>query len=125
MENNDKSFNSLNQQHSKVENREALAQLTSQYLQDLPAALAIIKTKLEIKDYTAIERAAHRIKGTSGTFRLASIAESAAELKVLATSQNPDAISTAIDTMVHLVELESRKLNSPTLTDKSERGSNE
>ncbi len=124
MENNDKTFNSLKQQ-SNDENGEMPAQLTAEYLQDLPAQLTAIKTKLETKDYTAIKKDAHRIKGTSGTFRLSDIAQSAAELELSADGQNPDAISTAIDAVVHLVELESRRRNLPTFTDKSERTSNE
>ena len=125
MENNDKTFNSLKQQQSNNENREIPAQLTAQYLQDLPGELAAIKTKLETKGYTAIKKDAHRIKGTSGTFRLSDIAQSAAELELSADSQNPDAISTAIDAVVHLVELESRRRNLPTFTDRSEGTSNE
>ncbi len=124
MENNDKTFNSLKQQFND-ETGEIPAQRTAEYLQDLPAQLTAIKTKLETKGYTAIKKDAHRIKGTSGTFGLCDIAQGAVELEASADSQNHDAIITAINAVVYLVEVESRRRNLPTFTDKSERVRNE
>jgi HPt (histidine-containing phosphotransfer) domain-containing protein len=114
MGNNDKTFDSSpNQQlQSKPDRQQAWAQLTAKYLQDLPQQLDGIRTVLQIKDYTTIKKWAHRIKGTSGTYRLDTISKSAAQLEHLADSQNPDKIVTTINKVRRLVELETKKLNS-------------
>ncbi|HUW20073.1 MAG TPA: Hpt domain-containing protein [Sedimentisphaerales bacterium] len=91
---------------------QAWAQLTAEYLHDLPQQLDVIRNVLEVKDYTAIKKQAHRIKGTSGTYRLESISRSVARLEQLADRQNPDAIANSIDKLRRLVERETRRLKS-------------
>ncbi len=114
MGDNDKTFDSSpNQQlQSKPDRQQAWSQLTAKYLQDLPQQLDGIRAVLEIKDYTAVKKQAHRIKGTSGTYRLDTISKSAAQLERLADSQNPDAIVATINKVMQLVELETNRLSS-------------
>ena len=114
MVNNSKTYDSSpsRRPESKLGQEEILVQLAAQYLHDLPQQLDRIKTTVEVKDYTAIKKQAHRIKGTSGTYRLDAISRSVAQLERLADSQNPDAIVTTIDKVMRLVELESKRLNS-------------
>ena len=120
MENNDKTSKSPSpEQRSKDENRRMWTKLTWQYLQDLPAELDVIKKRLETKDYAAIKKDVHRIKGTSGTFKLTAIAKTTAELELLADTQDPEAISFAIDTLLLLIKQENQK------QDISERNPNE
>lgn len=114
MANNSKTYDSSpsRRPESKLGQEENWVQLAAQYLHDLPQQLDRIKTTVEVKDYTAIKKQAHRIKGTSGTYRLDAISRSVAQLERLADSQNPDAIVTTIDKVMRLVELESKRLNS-------------
>lgn len=116
MKSSDKTFDSsLNQQpHAKPDSEQAWAQLTAKYLRDLPRQLNGIMTILEVKDYATIKKQAHRIKGTSGTYRLDTISKSVAQLERLADSRNPDAITTAINKVIRLVEMETSRLNSQT-----------
>jgi HPt (histidine-containing phosphotransfer) domain-containing protein len=90
---------------------QAWAQLAVQYLRDLPQQLDKIKTTIETEDYSSIKEQAHRIKGTSGTYRLGAISKTAALLERLADSQNTDAIITIADKAMRLVELETKRLN--------------
>ena len=129
MGDNDKTFDSSpNQQlQSKPDRRQAWSQLTAKYLQDLPQQLDGIRAVLEIKDYTAVKKQAHRIKGTSGTYRLDTIAQSAAQLERVADSQTPTAIVATINKVMRLVELETDRLNSMAVSsvDTSERLAND
>ena len=116
---------------SKLEEEEAWAQLAAQYLRSLPQQLDRIRTTVEIKDlrpkdYSTIKKQAHRIKGTSGTYRLDTISESIAQLERLADSQNPDAIVTTINRVMRLVEKETERLNSRLISSNSstERNAN-
>ncbi len=92
--------------------RKAWARLAARYLRDLPEQLSRIRTTLAIRDYSTIKKQAHRIKGTSGTYRFDAISRTAAKLERLADSRDPDAIAGAISRAMHVVELETRKLNS-------------
>lgn len=114
MENNDTTLDlSSNQrQRANLKSKQRWAQLICEYLQDLPGQLDTIRAILEIRDYTKIKKQAHRIKGTSGTYRLDAISESAAQLERSADAQNPDKIATTLNNIVSLVEMESRRLNS-------------
>lgn len=128
MENNEETFDSPSnrQPQSELDDDQAWAQLTSRYLRDLPHQLDGIRTVLEVKDYSAIKKQAHRIKGTAGTYRLDAISKSAAQLERLADTQNSDAIAAAINKVKRLVELETNRLNSQTVpsSDNSERNTN-
>lgn len=116
---------------SKPDEEEAWAQLAAQYLRSLPQQLDRIRTTVEIKDlrpkdYSTIKKQAHRIKGTSGTYRLDTISEGIAQLERLADSQNPDAIVTTINRVMRLVEKETERLNSRLISSNSstERNAN-
>jgi len=113
LENNDTTLDlSSNQRHrANLKSKQRWAQLICEYLQDLPRQLNTIRAILEIRDYTKIKKQAHRIKGTSGTYRLDSISESAAQLERSADAQNPDKIATTLNNIVSLVEMESSRLN--------------
>lgn len=125
MKNSDKTFDSSSNQQpqSKLDREQAWTQLAAKYLHSLPQQLDEIRTILELKDYAAIKKHAHRIKGTSGTYRLETISQSAAQLERSADSRDPDAIVTIINKVERLVELEASRLNSPTVfsADSSER----
>jgi HPt (histidine-containing phosphotransfer) domain-containing protein len=97
---------------SKLNEEEVWVQLAVQYLRDLPAQLHGIRTTVKSKDYSTVKEQAHRIKGTSGTYRLDVISRSVAELEYLADSQNADAIVATIDKVMLLVEMETKRLNS-------------
>lgn len=94
------------------ERSQAWARLAARYLRDLPRQLDGIRTTLKIKDYSAIKKQAHRIKGTSGTYRFEDIAKGAARLERLADTENAEAIVTTINKVMRLVELEAKKVNS-------------
>ena len=119
---------SSNQQpRSKPNSDQAWAKLTLKYLRNLPQQLDEIRGILEIEDYPAIKKHAHRIKGTSGTYRLETISQAAAKLERSANSRDPDAVATTIKKVKRLVELATNRLDSPTATsvDSSERSANE
>lgn len=117
MKNSDKtSYSSSNRQPLSTPNEQAWAQLTAKYLNDLPHQLDGIRSILQLKDYAKIKNRAHRIKGTSGTYRLDTISKSAARLERLADSRNPHTVATAINKVMRLVELETKKLNSRMLS---------
>jgi HPt (histidine-containing phosphotransfer) domain-containing protein len=114
MEDSGKTLDSLPNQHSEstLDREQAWTRLTVEYLRELPQQLDAIRNGLDRKDYTTIKKQAHRIKGTSGTYRLESIAKSVAKLENLADNRNPDAISNGITRLMRLVELETKRLKS-------------
>jgi len=114
MKNNDKTSDSLSnpQPRFKPNHEQVWAELTAKYLNDLPRQLDGIRSILQLKDYTRIKSRAHRIKGTSGTYRLDTISKSAARLEHLADSRNSHTIVTAINKVMRLVELETKRLSS-------------
>jgi len=128
LENNDTTLDlpSNQRQRPNLKPRQGWARLMSEYLQDLPRQLNAIRAIVEIEDYAEIKKQAHRIKGTSGTYRLDAISKSAAQLEQSADAQNPDKIATALNNIVSLVEMESNRLNSQAVlsSDSSERTAN-
>ena len=116
MEDSRKAFDSLSNQRrkSKLGQQQDWAQLTTKYLDDLPQQLEVVRTLLSAKNYTAIKKHAHRIKGTSGTYHLDAIARNASVLEGLADNQNPEAIASAIDNIKQSVDVETMNLNSGT-----------
>jgi HPt (histidine-containing phosphotransfer) domain-containing protein len=108
---------------SKPARRQTWEHLTAEYLNDLPRQLDDLKTMLKEKDYAAIKKHAHRIKGTSATYRLDDISESAAQLQHTADAQKPKAVSDIIDELGRLVQFRAGRLNSLTHSsvDDSER----
>ncbi|HUV40976.1 MAG TPA: Hpt domain-containing protein [Sedimentisphaerales bacterium] len=117
MENNDKTSGSLSNRvpRHKCKYQQAWLQLTCEYLSDLPVQLEQIRTVLASNDYVRINRHAHRIKGTAGTFHLQSICQSAAQLEHFADSRNKQAVVSAVKEIARLVELESKKRGLPTV----------
>jgi HPt (histidine-containing phosphotransfer) domain-containing protein len=97
---------------SRAARDRAWIQLTWKYLNDLPQQLDGIRTILEIKDYSTIKKRAHQIKGTSGTYHLETISKSAAQMERLAEHRNHHAISSVINKVSHLIELETKRFGS-------------
>ena len=91
---------------SLADRRQKWAQLTAKYLRNLIEELSRIKAATQTGDYATVQADAHRIKGTSGTYRLDSLSEIAARIEHLADSQNTEAILSAIDEMICLIEKE-------------------
>ena len=92
---------------------QAWQQLTREYLRDLPRQLDVVAHLLAKKDYGAIRDHAHRMKGTSGTYRLSSIAEQLARLESLAVDQDEKQIAALLDTISLQVEREAEAMASP------------
>ncbi|MHC4616571.1 MAG: Hpt domain-containing protein [Planctomycetota bacterium] len=127
MEDSDKNLNSSPNQHSgsTLDREQAWTRLAVEYLRDLPEQLDAIRNGLELKDYNTIKKQAHRIKGTSGTYRLERISRNVAKLEDSADSRNPDAIANGIAKVMRLVELETRRLKSRLVTlNRRERNAN-
>jgi len=94
--------------------RQSWEHLTAEYLNDLPRQFEELKRMLEQENYAAIKKDAHRIKGTSATYRLGDISKSAAQLQHIADTQKPKAVSAVIDELAQLVKLQVNRLNSLT-----------
>ena len=88
-------------------------QLTLQYLRDLPRQLDVVIQLLVTKDYGAIKEHAHRMKGTSGTYQLNSIAEQFARLERLAGDQNDRRIAALVDAIALQVKRKAQAVDSP------------
>ncbi len=114
MGNNAKIVDSLSNRRpqSKPNSNQDWGKLTLKYLHNLPQQLDEISAVLEVKDYPAIKKHAHRIKGTSGTYGLETISQAAAKLERSANSGDPDAIVTIINKIKRLVELAASQLDS-------------
>lgn len=89
----------------------AWERLTAKYLRDLPRQLDGIRDILELRDYGKVKTHAHRIKGTSGTYRLETISRGAERLEHLAESRNPDKIAAGINNVKQLVDMEAARLS--------------
>ena len=98
------------QRHSKAGSKEKWSRLKQKYLQDLPEQLDGIKSTLETDDYSKIKKQAHRIKGTSGTYKLKNISQGVAQLEDHADKRNREAIVNIIHKVMRLVEVEADKL---------------
>jgi HPt (histidine-containing phosphotransfer) domain-containing protein len=82
-------------------------------LRDLPRQLDVVVRLLAEEDYNAIREHAHRMKGTSGTYRLDSIAEQLARLERLAVSQDVRQIAPLVDAIASQVEAATKAIDSP------------
>ena len=73
-----------------------------------------------------IKEGAHRIKGTSGTYRRSAISKGAAQLEIFAHNENPEGIAAAIKEMLRLIAAETKKQKSQPIptSDDSERPKN-
>jgi HPt (histidine-containing phosphotransfer) domain-containing protein len=108
----DDSFSRRKARHGSGRNP-AWGQLTLAYLRDLPQQLDAMVRALEEEDYDAIRDHAHRMKGTSGTYRLGSIAEHLGRLERLALSRDGKQVAALIDAIGVLVEAEIKAMDSP------------
>jgi HPt (histidine-containing phosphotransfer) domain-containing protein len=128
MANNGKSCDSAssNGAGSGQGRRQGLARLAVEYLRDLSQQLDKMRNSLQMEDYGAIKKDAHRIKGTSGTYQFERISQSAAHLERLAESRDSQAIANTIDEVMRQLEVETKKLKSEQLcpTSDSEGESN-
>jgi HPt (histidine-containing phosphotransfer) domain-containing protein len=126
IESNESSGSRSNKGPRPEDNRQQTwEKLTTEYLHDLLHQLDEIRDMSEVKDYAMINRRSHRAKGTSATYRLNTISKNFAQLEILADSQNPDAISKAINEIMQLVELELNRASSQSAsTGNSERNTN-
>jgi len=86
-------------------------ELKVKYLRDLPSQFEGIKSILEEKDFHKIKKEAHRIKGTSGTYKLDSISQNAAHIEYLASKEDKEAILNTINKIMNLVDEEFNRLN--------------
>jgi HPt (histidine-containing phosphotransfer) domain-containing protein len=91
----------------------AWAQLVGMYLQDLPHQLDSMRLALESNDFKTIKQHSHRIKGTSGTYRLDSIFKIASAIEQLANKGDADGISSALEQISTRIKQEIRLLHSP------------
>jgi HPt (histidine-containing phosphotransfer) domain-containing protein len=96
---------------ANLKSKQRWAQLICEYLQDLPGQLDAVRATFEKRDYTGIKKQAHRIKGTSGTYRLDTISQDAAQLERSADARNPGNIAAALNDITRSVEMESSRLN--------------
>jgi HPt (histidine-containing phosphotransfer) domain-containing protein len=99
------------QEDSAAQPKSAWDKLTARYLDDLPRQLDGLFEILELKDYGTIKAQAHRIKGTSGTYRLETISKGAAQLESAAQGRNHQSITRAIENVRKLVEMESTRIS--------------
>jgi len=94
--------------------RALLAEMADLWLADSGQQLLQIKTGLEKSDTTMIERAAHALKGSVGTFQAASAQDAAKELEKLAKDGDLDGARTsfaAFSNQIELVGQDLRKLS--------------
>ncbi|MHC4333744.1 MAG: Hpt domain-containing protein [Planctomycetota bacterium] len=84
-------------------------------MRDLSQQLDGMRKSLQMEDYGAIKKDAHRIKGTSGTYQFERISESAAQIERLAESGDSQAIANTIDEVIRQLEVETKKLKSEQL----------
>ena len=113
--------------HSSEHDSAAWAELTAQYVSDLQLQLQQVMARAKAKDYAAVSKQAHRIRGTSGTYRLEGICEAAGRLEQVAERARPEAIMTTLDELIGLVEEECERLRrlgsrSPSCDDGSSDG---
>jgi HPt (histidine-containing phosphotransfer) domain-containing protein len=67
-----------------IQQQQAWVKLTLRYLADLPEQIAALGRCLDQGDLESLQQLAHRAKGTSGTYRLASLSEHFSHLENLA-----------------------------------------
>jgi two-component system, sensor histidine kinase and response regulator len=71
------------------------AEIVRLFTQECPRLLDAIRTALDRRDATAVQRAAHTLKGAAGTVSATDIAEAAALLELLAVDSDLDAMEGA------------------------------
>ncbi len=114
MQDDDKIIDSLSDPPSTTisNNRRGWLKLTAEYLRDLPRQLDQIRASLRAKDFAAIKKHAHRIKGTAGTYHLDAIVRAVRQLEQLAENRVASAIDRNLTEIVQLVEKEAGRIHS-------------
>ena len=79
------------------DDREFLAELVDEFLQDAPAQLESLRESATSGDATTAMRAAHTLKGTSRTFGAGALASLCAEAEAAAGAGDLDAVLARID----------------------------
>jgi HPt (histidine-containing phosphotransfer) domain-containing protein len=88
---------------SQIQQQQAWMKLTQRYLADLPQQLQAMRQCLDRGDLVNLQRQAHRAKGTSGTYRLAKIAEHFSRLESLVLQDTGQDIPPLLDQLTALV----------------------
>lgn len=91
--------------HLKSWSRQAkLAKIRCDYLSDLPKQVDVFLPLLQNADFDAIQKHAHRIKGTSGTYHFAEIAAVMQTIEKLAIQQDAEAIGAKLECLDGVIE---------------------
>jgi HPt (histidine-containing phosphotransfer) domain-containing protein len=88
---------------SKAQREQARVELTQRYLADLPRQLQDMRRCLDQGDLATLQQQAHRVKGTSGTYGLDSIAEQFARVETLSHRDTVQAIPSLLDELTVLI----------------------
>ncbi len=83
---------------------DALREIARDYLPYLQEQIAEISDAWDQRDFAAVAKIAHSIKGSAGTFGLEQFTEPAAQLQHLATERQEDAIEGAVAHLIQLAE---------------------
>ena len=115
MENDGKNLDSAQKTPSPttLNHRQGWAELTAEYLLDLPDQFEQIRRKLEIRDYSAIKKHAHRIKGTAGTYHLDDIATAAKALEQFAENRDRSGIERTLTAVIRMIKTGPAAQNPP------------
>lgn len=81
----------------------AMTELTRRYLADLPLQLAAMRDCATSGDRVALQRQAHRAKGTSATFRLEKLAAQFARLEAQACAHPEPDLGPLLDHLAVLI----------------------
>ncbi len=81
-----------------------LAKIRMAYLADLPGQIAVLKSLLDGGDFAGVQKHAHRIKGTSGTYRLFEIADVMKAIEQFADDGDAALIHVKLDELVEVMD---------------------
>lgn len=86
-----------------------LARMRLAYLADLPGQIHVLTSCLEQRQFDIVKKHAHRIKGTSGTYRLGEIAELMAAVETAIAAKQADVVRGKLDAMPDVIETLTRR----------------
>ena len=69
--------------HSSLASDPILAELVSEFVAEMPSRVALLKRQLESKDWVALRRTAHQLKGAAGSYGFEPITPLAHRLEML------------------------------------------
>lgn len=115
MDNNGKNLDSAQKTPSSaaLNHRQGWAELTAEYLLDLPDQFEQIRRRLEIRDYSTIKKHAHRIKGTAGTYHLDDIATAAKALEQFAEDRDRAGVERTLTAVIRMIKTSPAEQNPP------------